>query len=441
VTAAAEQYQSPDALPPTVLVVDDSPAQRRILAIHLGRWGYRVKEAGSAREALDLCSSSKVDMVISDWMMPGMSGLDLCRVFRTLERDNYGYFILLTSRSGKAEIAQGLDVGADDFLAKPVAPDELRARLRAGERILDMAAELSRKNAVISKSLEEINTLYGALDRDLREARQMQQSLVRDQFRDYGLAQVSLMLRSSGHVGGDLVGAYPAGSDGVGLFAFDVSGHGVASALMTARLAAYFSGSNPEQNMGLTHDAVDDVVSRLPVETALALNEILAEGAATDIYVTALLGHVDVRTGVVRFVQCGYPPPVVLLRDGGSSIHGDGGLPIGLIDGAEWLEQQILLSPGDRLIWASDGWEECPDTNGNQLGEDALVALWKKSANLPGIEFVDAALEALTQHAGKAEFPDDLSMLVLDYLGSGQKIGQVFPVSGTVEKVKNGTNR
>ncbi len=76
-----------------VLVVDDSKAQRRILSVNLARWGYTVLEAGSGAEALEICKSNGVDLVVSDWMMPGMNGLDFCKAFRALRQDRYGYFI------------------------------------------------------------------------------------------------------------------------------------------------------------------------------------------------------------------------------------------------------------------------------------------------------------------------------------------------------------
>jgi sigma-B regulation protein RsbU (phosphoserine phosphatase) len=142
--------------PLPVLVVDDSTAQRRVLALQLQRWGYRVVEAASGEDALRACQATDFEMVLSDRMMPGMTGLEFCRKFKSMPRDGYGYFTLLTSKSEKAEVADGLEVGADDFLSKPVSLTELSARLRAGERILGMQRELVQKNRLIGTTLGEL---------------------------------------------------------------------------------------------------------------------------------------------------------------------------------------------------------------------------------------------------------------------------------------------
>lgn len=175
-----EQGAAPAAAGMGVLIVDDSNAQRRILTLQLKRWGYRVTEAASGEAALALCQDQRFDIVLSDWVMPGMTGLELCQAFRRLPREGYGYFILLTSKSEKAEIADGLENGADDFLTKPVNSDELRARLRAGERIVGMQQELLEKNRLVGSTLDQLQKLYDSLDRDLIEAKKLQQSLIRD---------------------------------------------------------------------------------------------------------------------------------------------------------------------------------------------------------------------------------------------------------------------
>ena len=145
-----------------ILVVDDSRLQRRIVSAMLNRWGYRVTEAGTGADALLQCKETCPDLIVSDWMMPGMTGLEFCLQLRAMNADRYSYFILLTSKSEKDEIAHGLENGADDFLTKPVNAHELRARISAGERILQMQRELQDKNALITTTLDELQSLYSA---------------------------------------------------------------------------------------------------------------------------------------------------------------------------------------------------------------------------------------------------------------------------------------
>src|SRR5690606_29964267 len=97
-----------------VLVVDDSRLQRKILTASLEKWGFDVGQAESALQALELLGVQDFDLIISDWMMPGMTGLEFCRAFRAMPRERYVYFILLTSKSEKNEVAKGLESGADD---------------------------------------------------------------------------------------------------------------------------------------------------------------------------------------------------------------------------------------------------------------------------------------------------------------------------------------
>lgn len=400
-----------------VLVVDDSKAQRHVLSMYLRRWGYEVLEAGTAEEALMICTSARVDMVISDWMMPGMSGVELCKSFRALPRDGYGYFILLTSKSEKSEIADGLEAGADDFVPKPVSSDELRARLRAGQRILGMQAELVEKNRVIASSMDELQKLYDSLDRDLMEARKLQQTLVRDRFRDFDQAAVSLMIRSSGHVGGDLVGAFPTDQGKLAVYSVDVSGHGVASAMMTARLAGYLSGSSPEQNLAFVQHADGRRLLRRPAEIAEAFNRLMLEEIQVEQYFTLAYAELDLATGRGRLVQAGHPHPLILRRNGRIERSGTGGLPIGLIPDAGYEESEFTLAPGDRLFLMSDGFTECPGPTGLDLGEEGLSRMLIRLQDLDSPALLEALVWDLTEHAGTDRFGDDVSGVLLDYRG------------------------
>lgn len=400
-----------------VLVVDDSRAQRRLIAASLERQGFTVIEAGSGGEALAVIGQMPVDLILSDWMMPGMDGLELCRRIRKLPKEAYVYFILLTSKSEKGAVAQGLDVGADDFLNKPVSPEELRARIYAGDRILKMTRELSEKNRLITATLNEISTLYDALDRDLVEARKMQQSLVRERFRDFGSADVSLLLKPSGHVGGDLVGYFRAGAGKVAIYSIDVSGHGIASALLTARLAGYLSEGAPEHNIALVRDTDGSYVARPPQEVATLLNIVMLEEMTSELYFTIVLGYLDLATGVVDIAQCGHPNPALLRADGSVAFPGQGGLPIGLIDDADYAQWRLQLAPGERLIFYSDGFTECADPDGRLLDEDGFERLIRANALLPGNAFFEALVWDLDGFRGGGEFADDLSAAMIEFRG------------------------
>ena len=402
----------------TVLVVDDSRLQRKILQASLSRWGYRVLEAPSGDEALQICAQVQPDMVISDWMMPVMDGLEFCKAFRAMKRDSYGYFILLTSKSEKDEVAKGLDNGADDFLTKPVNPAELRARLTAGERILGMERELTEKNRLIKDTLEKLQLLYDSIDSDLIEAKKLQQSLMRERHRDFGAAEVSLMLQSSGHVGGDLVGFFPVTPTRIGLFAIDVSGHGISSALMTARLAVYLSPSSPEQNIAIEELPGGSYRPLPPGQVVEHLNQLVLDEMETEHYFTLLLADVDLASGRVRMAQAGHPHPLVQRRDGTITQSGPGGLPVGLVPGASYDEFETVLAPGDRLMIFSDGIVECPSPSGDLLAEEGLETLVRDMREISGPALLETLLWKLSHFADDGDFPDDISAILLEYHGA-----------------------
>ncbi|MFM2354601.1 MAG: hypothetical protein RLZZ528_337 [Pseudomonadota bacterium] len=404
------------AAPLRVLIVDDSRMQRRILASNLARAGHQVSEAGDGAAALEICRTTPPDLILSDWMMPGISGLDLCRQVRALGLPGYVYFILLTSRSDKADAASGLDVGADDFLTKPVHADELRARILAGQRILAMERELQRRNEVVSSTLAELQGLYGSIRRDLGEARKLQQSLVRARHSRFGPSSVSMMLHSSNEVGGDLVGCFPISPGKVALYAIDVSGHGIASALMTARIAACFSGGAPGQNIALRPLPGGGHAGESPDIVAQRLNRLILQEVSTGIYLTLIYAEVELATGLVRYVQAGHPPPVILRADSRIEASGDGGFPVGLIDGAGYEVSTLTLDPGDRLLILSDGFTEAR-VGGEMLQEDGAALLFLDHPGLSGPALLDAARDRLVERTGRAP-EDDLSAVLLDFQGA-----------------------
>ncbi len=401
--------------PMRALVVDDSRLQRRILKKSLNRWGFDVVEAGSGEEALAECQNTMPDLIISDWMMPGMSGLEFCRAFRERTQESFAYFILLTSKSDKAEVALGLDSGADDFLIKPVNSDELRARINSGTRILKMQRELTEKNRLISVTLEKLQEFHEALDKDLREAKRLQQSLIRERRKVFDQGCLNLLLRSAGHVGGDLVGFFPAGDDKLGLYAIDVSGHGISSALMTARLAGYLSAAAPDQNVALEKQPDGSYIARQPDIVIEDLNDLVLNEMKTEHYFTMVLVILDLKTGHAVLSQAGHPHPVIQRANGTVEQAGPGGFPVGLMEGVTFHKFEIHLGPGDRLLLLSDGVTECPDTTGEMLGEHGLEKIVEGMKAVQEEVFLEALIWELSRFAGTESFPDDVSGILWEF--------------------------
>lgn len=403
-----------------VLVVDDSRLQRRILLSVLRRMGLDAVEAADAQSALDICAAQPPDLVISDWVMPGMSGLDFARAFRALPRDGYGYFILLTSKSEKNEIAQGLDAGADDFLTKPVNPAELRARIAAGDRIVGMQRQLSEQNQVISETLSRLQVVYEKIDQDLIQAKNIQKSLIPERTHMFGNSRISLLLKPCGHIGGDLVGMFSPGLNRVGFYCIDVSGHGITSAMMTARLGGYLSGKHFNENLAMVRKQYEFYGLRAPKRVAEILNARLMEDTGIAEYFTMVYAMADLNTGMVQMVQCGHPHPLVLRRDGAAEFLGQGGPPVGLLPDMPFEQFETQLAPGDRLLLYSDGFTECRLKDGRMLEPDGLVDLIGRcDAGRGGPEFLDDLFWNLTGVMDTDRgLEDDVSAALLEFRGS-----------------------
>ncbi len=127
-----------------ILVADDDAVTRKLLKAGLTRWGYEVILCSDGAKAWQVLQEETApNLLLVDWVMPGMDGVELCRRVRTLARQPYVYIILLTGRGTKEDVVVGLEAGADDYLTKPFEPNELKVRLRAGARIVQLQEDLT----------------------------------------------------------------------------------------------------------------------------------------------------------------------------------------------------------------------------------------------------------------------------------------------------------
>jgi two-component system cell cycle response regulator len=134
----------------TILVAEDDPIFRRLLQSRLESWGYRVTTVEDGAQAWELLRQPTApDLIILDWLMPGVDGIELCRRIRAMQRDRYPYILLLSGKDERHHVVEGLEAGADDYLTKPFDIGELRARLRAGTRILTLQNELIQAREVL----------------------------------------------------------------------------------------------------------------------------------------------------------------------------------------------------------------------------------------------------------------------------------------------------
>jgi two-component system cell cycle response regulator len=134
-----------------VLVVDDSVVSRKLVENTLSDGPYTLLFAKDGREALELFAQHLPHLVITDWMMPDISGVELCRKIREEYQGSYTYIILLTSVTEKKSVVQGLSAGADDYLTKPFHSDELLARIGVGRRITQLNREIAAKNMLLEE--------------------------------------------------------------------------------------------------------------------------------------------------------------------------------------------------------------------------------------------------------------------------------------------------
>lgn len=147
-----------------ILIAEDDPISRRLLEATLVKWGYQVIVTGDGAEAWAVLQQDDAPrLAILDWMMPHLDGVAVCRKLRERENTAYTYLLLLTAKGSKADIAAGLEAGADDYVNKPFDQRELRARIKVGERLVGLEQALAGKITELEKALSQVKELKGLL--------------------------------------------------------------------------------------------------------------------------------------------------------------------------------------------------------------------------------------------------------------------------------------
>lgn len=147
-----------------ILIAEDDVTSRWLLDRVLKRWGHDIVIASSGTEALEaLLSPESPQLAILDWLMPGMTGVEVCREVRRVNPLTSRYLILLTSKSDKGDVVSGLEAGADDYITKPFNQDELRARIKVGLRVIELQSQLAERVAQLEAAIAREKQLQGLL--------------------------------------------------------------------------------------------------------------------------------------------------------------------------------------------------------------------------------------------------------------------------------------
>ena len=391
----------------SALVVGSDEEARVALSRQLDGAGFSTMTAASGEQALEIIDKTGITLVLCDWSMTGMSGSEFCARLRSSSKERYVYFIFFGG-SSDTSAQRALEAGADDFISKTVANEELVVRLQSATRIIELQDKLAARNDFLEYA-------YASVTTDLKIAAKVQEDLLPRQFRLAGL-DTNWVFKPANFVAGDMFDYFPMGDDYFVFYILDVEGHGIASALTSF---AINNQLNPSSH-GICAKSVkhNDELSDAVTSTVNNLNLQFEGNLNSSRYFTMVFGIVEVSTGNVTLTQAGHPAPIHLQKASGQAISlGDGGMPVGLIKDASYSSVNCSLKSGDRLYLYSDGMIECENVHGEFYGSERLLNRIQEWRDLPIEELGDLFDGEITHWNGSETFDDDVSMVILEYTG------------------------
>jgi len=383
-----------------LLIVDDSPFNRDLLARHLERQGHEVVVSGDGKAALALLLAHPFDIVILDVMLPGMNGYELIGRIRSDERLASLYVLVVSSLDETESVARCIQLGAEDYLPRDFEPVILRARI---ESCLEKKA-LREKEAVY---IAAVTAAERRLRAELQEGAAYVRSLLPQPLAGPDLRSAWVFIPSLS-LGGDVFGHHRIGGGSAGerlaLFLIDVSGHGIEAALYSVTLMNLLKGQAlPGTDFGD------------PASVLARLNESFRMEEQNNLYFTAWYGVWDAGSRSLTHASAGSPPALLLLPDGSRRRLATGGPIVGAFEGASYANQVEAVEPGSSLWLFSDGAFEIRTREGRLLGLDGFEAILGESAALEAGERLPGLIERLQLASASGNFDDDVSIVEFDF--------------------------
>ena len=382
----------------SLLVVDDDEMNRDMLSRRLRRRGYAVALAEDGRRALELVSSQPFDLVLLDVMMPGLDGFQVLEELRRTRSVADLPVIMATARDRSEDVVRALELGANDYVTKPLDFPVVLARVRT---------QLELRHA-----RQELEAAHARMKQDLEAAAKVQQALIPQSLPRVDGARFAWSFQPCTELAGDILDVVRLDETSVGLYLLDVSGHGVPAALLSVTLSRLLS--HMADGSSLLKEAADGAGgSRVlrPAEVAARLNRRFPMEPPTMQYFTFLYGVLDLSALQFRYISAGHPGPVHLRRGAAPVILKGSGLAIGWFPDSNYEDVVIQMEPGDRLYLYSDGVVGALNPDGELFDQPRLIQSLLERRGSPLEDSLGFLLGDVRRWCGPAGPDDDISIL------------------------------
>jgi sigma-B regulation protein RsbU (phosphoserine phosphatase) len=388
-----------------VLVIDDDALLLEVMAIQLGMLGCQVTTAESGAEGIAALASGEIDLLLTDWQMPGIDGMEVVRQARSSRSgENYLHIVMMTARGEDTTMRSALEAGVDDFLEKPVQAIGLEIALASAHRNVQLHRRLKRRNSLLSAAQRRTREALDGVRADLVAATALHERLLPTEG-PLGALQLSMIYRPAAVLGGDSIGATLLPDGSTLFFVIDVRGHGVPAALDSFHLHHRIKQLRPSTPEGLG-------------EALAIVNREIAE-REDDSYATIVCGLL-IPSRQEGWIACAGHPPPLLVIDGMVRVIEEGrSMPAGWFADTVFPPARIDLPPGARLMLYSDGLTESTDERGEELGLDRLSSLVAHGSELALTDLVANVDRVVTARRPGHDFEDDISLLAFEHGRNG----------------------
>jgi phosphoserine phosphatase RsbU/P len=371
--------------PATILIVDDSPVNLQVLLRTLENTGHRLLVATGGKSALDIVTRARPDMILLDVMMPEIDGFDVCRIVKSDPGTRDVVIIFLSALGEVADKVAGLELGAADYITKPIQAEEVLARV---------------SNHLKQQQLErEVRQSRDALDRELSSAAEMQRMILPPALPNIGCLRFHAYYQTSRYVGGDYYDVVELPGDCCGVLLVDVSGHGAPSAIVMAMVRAVFHAyPGPPIDPGAVLKFINDQFRFLWGSSILA---------------TALYAVIDGRTRRTSVACAGHYPPLLMRGSTVVPVELEGTIPLLITDIPSIPCNEQILAEGDRLLFYTDGITERESADERMYDlsglSEALITAHQTSSG----DLLPEIMRSVDGFAGGEEPHDDQTLLLV----------------------------